>query len=202
MPRPTLHALGAVVACVAAVTVAVPAHAAATTLAAEGTIELAVTPDDAIDTMIVAAIAAARHEVLVLAYSFTNPRIARALVAAQARGVRVELVADRGQTLEQPQGVVPGLARDRIPVWIDGNFGAAHNKVIVIDADGAHATTITGSYNYTMAAQRKNAENVLILRDNPELARAYRAYFRRLQANAQRWSGEGVPAAKSAHPAR
>ena len=85
------------------------------------------------------------------------------------------------ETLELPQSVVPALARDGIAVWVDGNFGAAHNKVMVIDADGPHATTITGSYNFTLAAQKRNAENVVMFRDNPEVARAYRAYFRRLQ---------------------
>lgn len=167
-----------------------------------GRVELAFTPGDAIDNTIVAAIAAAEREVLVLAYAFTHPGIARALHAAHRRGVRVELVADRGQTLELPHSAVPALARDGIAVWVDGNFGAAHNKVVIIDADGPRATTITGSYNFTLAAQKKNAENVVLFRDNPEIAGAYRAYFRRLQAKAQRWSGDGVPAAAKPRSAR
>ena len=170
-----------------------PAQAEVARLAAAGTVELAFTPNDAVDTMIVAAITAAEREVLVLAYSFTHPKIARALAAAHLRGVRVELVADRGQTLELPQSAVPALAREGVPVWLDGNFGAAHNKVMIVDADGPHSITITGSYNFTLAAQKKNAENIVMFRDNPEVARAYRAYFRRLQAKAQRWSGDGVP---------
>ncbi len=169
------------------------AQAGTPALAAAGTVELAFTPGDAIDASIIAAIAAAEREVLVLAYAFTHPRISRALAAAHQRGVRVELIADRGQTLELPQSVVPALAREGIAVWVDGNFGAAHNKVMIIDADGPHATTITGSYNFTLAAQKRNAENIVMFRDNPEVARAYRAYFRRLQVKAQRWTGDGVP---------
>jgi len=201
-PTVTLRTLVAAFVGCAAWLAAIPAHTAQTPFAAAGTIELAFTPGDAVDATIVAAIAAAEREVLVLAYAFTHPKIAHALAAAHLRGVRVEVIADRGQALELPQSAVPVLAHEGIPVWLDGNFGAAHNKVVVIDADGVHATTITGSYNFTLAAQRKNAENVVVFRDNPDVARAYRAYFRRLQAKAQRWSGDGVPAGRSPRPAR
>ena len=179
-----------------------PTVADAAPVAATGTVEFAFTPDDAVDAKIVAAIGAAEHEVLVLAYSFTHPKIARALKAAFARGVRVEIIADRGQTFELPQSAVPALARDGVPVWLDGRFGAAHNKVLIVDADGPHPTTITGSYNFTLAAQKRNAENIAILRDNPEAAAAYRAYFRRRQASAERWSGDDSSPAPRSRPAR
>jgi phosphatidylserine/phosphatidylglycerophosphate/cardiolipin synthase-like enzyme len=178
-----------IVALIVALLSAAMSHGA-TTVAGAGRVELAFTPGDAIDAKIAAAIDAAQREVLVLAFSFTQSRIARALAAAHARGVIVEIVADRGQTLELPQSAVPPLAREGVPVWLDGNFGNAHNKVVVIDAGLPRATTITGSYNFTVAAQRKNAENVAIFRDNPDVAHAYRSYFRRLQDKAVRWDGE------------
>ncbi|MGH8713840.1 MAG: phospholipase D family protein, partial [Casimicrobiaceae bacterium] len=62
-------------------------------------------------------------------------------------------------------------------------------KVIVIDADAPSATTITGSYNFTVAAQWHNAENVIILRDNRPIARAYRDNWLRLKAHATPWPG-------------
>jgi phosphatidylserine/phosphatidylglycerophosphate/cardiolipin synthase-like enzyme len=134
--------------------------------------------------------------VLVLAYSFTQPTIARALSAAHERGVVVEVVADRGQTLELPQSAVPSLARAGVPIWLDRGHGAAHNKVVVIDADTPGATAITGSYNFTVAAQARNAENVVILRGNPEAARVFRENFRRQQARAARWNGDDTRARK------
>jgi phosphatidylserine/phosphatidylglycerophosphate/cardiolipin synthase-like enzyme len=73
-----------------------------------------------------------------------------------------------------PQNVLADLVAGGVGVWLDGNFQAAHNKVIVIDADAPHATTITGRYNFTIAAQRSNAENVVVLRDNPAVARVPR----------------------------
>ena len=152
--------------------------------AAAGTVEIAFTPGDAVDNLIVAAIDRAQTEVLVHAYTFTHRKIAQALINARRRGVAVAVLADREQARAVPQNVLAQLASGGIEVWLDGNFAAAHNKVIVIDAGLPHATTITGSYNFTLAAQRSNAENIVVLHDNEPVARAYRDNWRRLKAGA------------------
>src|SRR5512143_105933 len=121
--------------------------------AGTGTVEIAFTPGDPIDAKLVAEVAAAQREILVLAFAFTQPKLARALAAARERGVIVEIVADREQALEVAQSAVPALARAGVAVWLDPNFANAHNKVMVIDAGLPRATTITGSYNFTIAAQ-------------------------------------------------
>ena len=153
------------------------------------TLEALFTPGDPIDAKLAALVDGARTEVLVQAFSFTNRRIARALTAAHGRGVRVEVLADRGQTLELSGSAVPTLARAGIPVWLDGNFAAAHNKVLIVDAGSPHATLVTGSYNFTTAAQQRNAENVLIVRRDPALAAQYRENFVRLRERAARYDG-------------
>jgi phosphatidylserine/phosphatidylglycerophosphate/cardiolipin synthase-like enzyme len=165
------------------------APATGTRFAATGSIETAFTPGDRIDNLIIAAIAGAKREVLVNAYSFTQRSIARALVAARKRGVSVQVIADSQQAATLPQNVLTELAKGGVDVWLDANYQAAHNKVIVVDADTASATTITGSYNFTVAAQWHNAENVLILRDNRDVARAYRDNWLRLKAHATPWPG-------------
>ncbi|HEX8012428.1 MAG TPA: phospholipase D family protein [Casimicrobiaceae bacterium] len=166
--------------------------AAARSYPATGSVEIAFTPGDAVDRLIIAAIDKAQSEILVHAYTFTHRRIAQALIGAKRRGVAVAVLADREQARSVPQNVLPQLVAGRVDVWLDGNFQAAHNKVIVIDADLPRATTITGSYNFTWAAQRKNAENVVVLRDNAAVARAYRDNWRRLKAAATPWSEEAV----------
>ena len=158
-------------------------------LAATGSIETAFTPGDRIDNLIIAAIAAAKREVLVNAYSFTQRRISGALVAARKRGVSVQVIADSQQAATLPQNVLAELVKGGVDVWLDSNYQAAHNKVVIVDADTANATTITGSYNFTVAAQWHNAENVVILRDNREVARAYRDNWLRLKAHATPWPG-------------
>jgi len=160
---------------------------------ATGTIEIAFTPRDRVDRLIVAAIDDAQHEVLVLAYSFTDRSIARALMRARERGALVRVVADREQARSLPQNVLQDLVNGGVEVALEGRFQAAHNKVIVIDAEGPSATTITGSYNYTIAAQRSNAENVLVLRDNPPAAKAYRDNWLHLNARALPWPGVASP---------
>ena len=60
-----------------------------------------------------------------------------------------------------------------IPVFIDDRHAIAHNKIMIID----NRVVITGSFNFTMAAENKNAENLLILDDLPDLTRAYRENF-------------------------
>lgn len=48
-----------------------------------------------------------------------------------------------------------------IPVWIDSKPAIAHNKVMIID----EKEVITGSFNFTDAAQKRNAENVVFITD-------------------------------------
>lgn len=168
------------------------AAAAPRSFPATGNIEIGFTPGDAVDNLIIAAIERAQSEILVHAYTFTHRRIAQALVSAKRRGVAVTVLADREQARAMPQNVLPQLVAGGVDVWLDGNFQAAHNKVIVIDAELAHATTITGSYNFTIAAQRSNAENVVVLRDSPAVARAYRDNWRRLKSAAAPWSEDAV----------
>lgn len=157
-----------------------------------GTIELGFTPSDPIDSMISEAIRGAEREVVVHAFTFTSRKIAAALIAARRRGVHVAVLADREQAAQTPHNVLPDLVAGGVDVRLDGNFAAAHNKVIVIDAALPVATTITGSYNFTVAAQRRNAENVIILRANPPVAHAYRENWERLYREGSPWRGTAL----------
>jgi phosphatidylserine/phosphatidylglycerophosphate/cardiolipin synthase-like enzyme len=67
-------------------------------------------------------------------------------------------------------------------VLIDRRPGIAHNKVMIID--GQHV--ITGSFNFTESAQKKNAENVLLISNDPKLAQRYAENFSRLALHARR----------------
>ena len=60
--------------------------------------------------------------------------------------------------------------RDRTEdrVTVDAAHAIAHNKVMIIDG----VIVVTGSFNFTKAAEEKNAENLLIIRD-PGLAKLY-----------------------------
>lgn len=116
---------------------------------------------------IVDAIGQAKETIYVQAFSFTSAPIAKALVDAAKRGVKVEAILDKSQRKATYTGA-SFLKNEGIPVYIDAAHAIAHNKVIVIDAQ----TVVTGSFNFTKAAEEKNAENLLIIRDT-RLAKLY-----------------------------
>src|SRR5258708_5340807 len=138
-----------------------------------GTIEYAFTPGDNAAELIVRAIDGARFQILVQAFSFTHAEIAGALIRAEHRGVDVKVIADAEQIELIDHNVIPQLVEAGIPVFTDAEHTAAHNKVMVIDAGAKAPVLITGSFNFTHAAQFRNAENLLVFRGNHELKRAY-----------------------------
>ena len=143
------------------------------------------TPWDDAEGAIMRAIRTAKVQVLVQAYAFTSGPIAGELIGAKKRGIDVRVTADQEQTERITTSRVADLARAGIPVWIETRYQAAHNKTMVIDAGGPAPVVITGSYNWTVAAQRRNAENVLILSGAADLAQAYKANWERHRADAR-----------------
>ncbi len=135
-------------------------------------LEVFFSPKGGCTEAVVREITAARHEVLVQAYSCSSKPIAEALVAAKTRGVQVTILLDKSNEAEtysdlplfQDQGLAP---------LIDAHHAIAHNKVMVID----RKTVLTGSFNFTHQAETENAENLLIIKGRPELLNAYRANF-------------------------
>lgn len=120
------------------------------------------------EAVVLKTIGSAKVSLLVAAYSFTSPVIAGALVAAKRRGVDVRVVMDKSQRSERYTSAT-FLSHMGIPVRIDAKHAIQHNKYLV--ADQAHVQQ--GSFNYTRAGARSNAENVLVIWNNPTLAQAY-----------------------------
>lgn len=124
-------------------------------------------PNGGCTNAVVQAVNAAKSTVLVQAYSFTSAPIAKALKDAHDRGVDVRVILDKSQRTERYSGLTY-LHHAGIPTWIDAAHAIAHNKVMVIDGE----TLVTGSFNFTKAAEEKNAENLLVIHDKA-LAKAY-----------------------------
>lgn len=109
----------------------------------------------------------AKSEILVQAYSFTSQPIAKALLGAHKRGIKVQAILDKSQRKEKYTSAT-FLANVGIPTYIDSAHAIAHNKVMIIDRE----TVITGSFNFTKAAEERNAENLLIIKSK-DLAKPY-----------------------------
>ena len=121
----------------------------------------------------------AERYVLIQAYSFTSKPIANALVSAHKRGVKVEVLLDKSQRNGKGSKLAQ-LVEAGIPVSIDTKHSIAHNKVMIIDG----ITVITGSFNFTTAAEDKNAENLLVLHDKA-VAKKYHDNWSRHQQHSE-----------------
>jgi phosphatidylserine/phosphatidylglycerophosphate/cardiolipin synthase-like enzyme len=138
-------------------------------------VEVGFSPGGTAVKLVLEVISEAKSSILVACYSFTNRDIVEALEKAAHRGVKVRIVADEGASKDK-YSQVPIVKAAGIPVRIATRYAIMHNKFLVIDG-----TTIeTGSFNYTAAAVKSNAENAIVLRNAPEIAKTYTAEWTRL----------------------
>ena len=130
-------------------------------------------PDDHCIDGIVWQIQAARRSIDVQAFMLTTQRITEPLIAAQSRGVAVRVIFDAEQAADN-FSLDEDLVRAGIPVWLDSPAGGrAHDKVMIIDGE----TVVTGSFNFTLAADQKNSENLIVIRQRPAIAQGYQRHF-------------------------
>ncbi|MGV3344425.1 phospholipase D family protein [Enterobacteriaceae bacterium LUAb1] len=124
------------------------------------------------------------HQALnVEADSFTSKEISLALVAAQKRGGKVRLVAD--QKASSHYSAVTFLARQGVlPARLNDHHAIMHDKVILADDQ----TLETGSFNFSSSTDKHNAENVLVVRNQPQRVAIYQKEFERLWLESQPFS--------------
>lgn len=154
-----------------------------------GNVDAYFSPRGGVTAAIVNEIDGASKKILVQAYSFTSKPIANALIRAERRGAEVTVIIDGGElglkrkpkrhrSFDKPQ-----KRKKFSPAWLFKNTGIrlyadnkheiAHNKVMIID----DKTLITGSFNFTRQAEEENAENLLVIKDNPALVEKYVGNF-------------------------
>jgi phosphatidylserine/phosphatidylglycerophosphate/cardiolipin synthase-like enzyme len=137
-----------------------------------GSIRVYFSPHGGCTDAILSQINQAKTEILLQAYSFTSKPIAQGLIRAKQRGVKISPVLDKTNR-GQKYSAARLLKEAGIPVTIDDKHAIAHNKIMIID----NRVVITGSFNFTAGAENRNAENLLILEDIPEITQAYRENF-------------------------
>ncbi len=134
----------------------------------------------------IAAIKKAQHSIDIAMYLFTSREIAQALVDAKKREVKIKIILDAAQ-IKDHFSKSRYLINKGFTVKFHMGPGLMHNKFAVIDGE----VVLTGSYNWTVAADKKNAENLLIIKDK-ELAQKYTKQFKLLWGQ----SGEGESVSK------
>jgi phosphatidylserine/phosphatidylglycerophosphate/cardiolipin synthase-like enzyme len=144
------------------------------------------TPGGDCTEQIVKTLGEAKRSILVQAYRFTSAPIAKAPLDAHKRGVPVQVILDSSNRTDKYSSA-DFLANQGAPTLIDARHAISHNKVMVIDGE----TVITGSFNFTKAAQEKNAENMLVIRGQV-LAAQYTQNWESHRQHSQQYVGRGV----------
>jgi phosphatidylserine/phosphatidylglycerophosphate/cardiolipin synthase-like enzyme len=152
-------------------------------------LKICFTPNQPCLPMVIEAINNAQSSILLLGYSFTSKPITQALIQAKIRGVKVRMVLDHSQQFQKySKEPIGNLLKEQIEVRFDHSVKIAHNKVLVID----NSQTLTGSYNWTLSAEFKNAENLVFI-NSPAVAKQYTEYFE------ERWNISKPPLDKVAN---
>jgi phosphatidylserine/phosphatidylglycerophosphate/cardiolipin synthase-like enzyme len=148
-----------------------------TTVSSSPSISVYFSPRGGATSAIVSEIKRAEKSIDVAIYSFTSRKIAKALISAHKRGVKVRVVADEGSARSR-NSVLPLLEAVGIEVRYKRGSGGGlmHNKYAVIDGK----TVITGSFNWTVSAEKRNDENLLVIKRLPALVEAYEKNFEKL----------------------
>ena len=134
--------------------------------------EIGFSPGGTAEALVVRVIDSATKSILCATYDFTSQPIAAALIRAAQRGVRVSVVADRREA-DTRYSEITRLAHSGISVRLDGDYTSFHHKFLIVDALDVE----TGSFNYTYSAFKRNAENVLVIWDAPDVADVYTAQW-------------------------
>lgn len=125
-------------------------------------------------------LAASRNSIDAALHRFNSQRLARALLDAHQRNVRIRLLTDRSKFGESAatQRLLSSCGfRVRVTQGRDGDDSKMHHKFAVLDG----RVVITGSYNWTFASEERNHENVVLLRE-PKLIETYSHEFEALWA--------------------
>ena len=74
------------------------------------------------------------------------------------------------------------VTRNGVALRTNARFHLHHDKTIIVDG----LTVRTGSFNYAPSAETKNSENVVVIREMPDVAAEFLSHWQ------ARWDG-GVP---------
>jgi mitochondrial cardiolipin hydrolase len=121
----------------------------------------------------------AQSSIHVAIYSLTNARIVDALIAAKRRGLDVAVKTDKNESAEKGQAaMIAQLQAAGVPVQVSTQSRLLHHKFAAIDG----RRVVTGSFNWTENAERRNRENLVIL-ECPEMAQAFNVEWDSIQSD-------------------
>ncbi len=129
-------------------------------------VELYFSPSDRTTSHIISTLAKAQNSINVALLTLTRSDIAATMKSKKDAGMKVRGVLDNGTDTGSRYSF---LISNGVDIRLKGNtVGLFHHKYSVIDAELTTAAqyVITGSHNWTSAAETSNNENTLIIQDN------------------------------------
>ncbi len=142
--------------------------------------EVCFSPHENCDQKLLAFIATAKSTIDIAIYNITLRDMLTELDAARDRGVKIRIVCDRREG-ERKTSLVDDIRRAGFNIRFGNVDGLMHNKFTIVDRDMVQ----TGSFNYTLAASNRSAENQIYL-TNEKVVSRFQKEFDEL------WS-EGTP---------
>ena len=134
-------------------------------------------PNGGCQEAVIATISKAQETIDIAMYDFTSGPIAQELVKAKKRDVRIRIVLDKGQE-QSEYSKKKYLLQKGFSLKYHTGSGLMHNKFAIIDGQ----MLLTGSFNWTLMAEHKNEENLLIITDQ-QVVSAYKKRFKYLYEN-------------------
>lgn len=113
-------------------------------------------------------ISTARESILVQAEVLTSTPIAQKLAEKLASCHRVIVILDKAHAKKQ-RSLAADLANAGVAVQVDTRHNIARSNIIIID----RKVIITGGFGFTSDAENANAENLVIIRNAPNVADLY-----------------------------
>ncbi|HAH3439738.1 TPA: phospholipase D family protein, partial [Escherichia coli] len=104
---------------------------------------------------------------------------------ARKRGVDVRVVLDaESNNNKYSRAAINTLVLAGIPVRTVSSYKILHDKVIITDRTNVE----TGSFNFSRAASRVNSENAIVIRNAPDIAKAYLKHWQSRWEQGQDWT--------------
>ena len=139
-------------------------------------VEAYFSPSDGTNFQIYSAILAAEHSVGFELLTITRSDLAAALINRHTAGVKVRGNLDASTDTGSEYGTLVTAGVDvRLKTGVSGLL---HHKYMIADAENPtwNGVTVTGSHNWSAAAENSNNENTLVIRD-PAVANQYLQEF-------------------------
>lgn len=134
-------------------------------------------PSDQVTQQVVRSIQSADQSVSFAIFSFTRNEIGNAMVNAHQQDVQVRGIMEN---LGDPGAEFGWLTTNGVPVLPHPAAPLLHHKYMVADAgySASDPLVLTGSHNWSTAAETANDENTLVIHD-PDISMLYQAEFER-----------------------